>query len=204
MKKMTFAVAFALAGLLAGCAETKSATGTASGESAKSAGPDVKVNPAAVARAGQPPPSTASQTTTAGHGNLSVNTANSPNDSDPTWIESVDVDLDGSAEAAEYTYDDDDKVTYIFANVSFPCINGNGTFKGGMLTAVYGLNNTWGKAPGSGWYVTELNAGQCAAQTKALWGCRFDATGARTECGWATIQADKDDIIITSGEMTPK
>jgi hypothetical protein len=201
MKTTTFAVAVALAGLLAACAETKRSTGTASSASAKSAGPDVKVNPAAVVRASQPPPATASQTTTAGHGNLSVNTANSPTDSDPTWIESIDVDLDGSAEAAEYTYDDDDKVTYIFANVSFPCINGNGTFKGGMLTAVYGLNNTWGKAPGAGWYVTELNAGQCAAAAKALWGCRFDATGARTECGWATIQADKDDIIITAGDV---
>ena len=83
----------------------------------------------------------------------------------------------------------------------FPCINGNGTFKGGMLTAVYGLNNTWGKAPGSGWYVTELNAGQCNAQAKAIWGCRFDATGARTNCGWATIQADRDDVILTEGDV---
>jgi len=70
-----------------------------------------------------------------------------------------------------------------------------------MLTAVYGLNNTWGKAAGSGWYVTELNAGQCAAEAKAIWGCRFDATGARTACGWATIQADKDDIILTEGDV---
>ncbi len=199
MKKTTLTVAFAVAGMLAACAGTKSATGTASSGSATSAGPDVKLAPAAVARASQPPPPTATTTTTAGHGNLSVNTANSSTDTDPTWIESIDLDQSGAAKAAEYTYDDDDKVTYIFADVNFPCINGNGSFKGGMLTAVFGVNNTWGKAPGSGWYVTELNAGQCAAQAKALWGCRFDATGVRTECGWATIQADKDDIIITSG-----
>jgi len=68
------------------------------------------------------------------------------------------------------------------------------------LTAVFGLNNTWGKAPGSGWYVTELNAGQCDAQTKAIWGCHFDATGARSGCGWATIQSDKDDIVVTEGD----
>ena len=177
--------------------QTKSATGTAN---ATSAGPDVKINPAATARASQPPPANATTTTTAGHGDLAVNTANSPTDTDPTWIEAIDLDYSGSAKGAEYTYDDDDRVTYIFAEVTFPCINGNGTFKGGMLTAVYGLNNTWGKPPGSGWYVTALNAGQCAAQAKALWGCRFDATGQRTECGWATIQADKDDIIITAGE----
>ncbi len=198
MKKTLLTVAFAAAGLLAACAETKSATGTAT--SSTSAGPDVKINPAATARATQPPPASATTTTTAGHGNLSVNTANSTTDTDPTWSEAIDMDFSGSAKAAEYTFDDEDKVTYIYTNVSFPCINGSGTFKGGMLTAVYGLNNTWGKAPGSGWYATELNAGQCNAQAKAIWGCRFDATGQRTECGWATIQADKDDIVITAGE----
>ena len=190
-------VAFAVAGMLAACADTKSSTGTAS---SSQAGVNVKINPAALARASSPPPANATTATSAGKGNLMVNTANSPTDTDPTWIESLDLDLDGNVDAAQYTYDDDDKVTYIYSDVVFPCINGDGTFKGGMLTAVYGLNNTWGKAPGSGWYVTELNAGQCAAAAKALWGCRFDATSTRTECGWATIQADKDDIVITAGD----
>jgi hypothetical protein len=196
--KTTLTVGFALAAMLAGCADTKSASGTAS---SSKAGVNAKINPAALARASAPPPANATQTTSAGKGNLTVNTANSATDGDPTWMESIDIDQDGAADAAQYTYDDDDKVTYIFSDVTFPCVNGNGTFKGGMLTAVFGLNNTWGKAPGSGWYVSELNAGQCAAEAKALWGCRFDATGAATECGWATIKADKDDIIITAGEV---
>jgi hypothetical protein len=194
--KTKLAVAFAAAGMLAACADTKSTTGTAT---SANSGVAVKINPAALARAAQPPPATATTTQTAGKGALSVNTANSPTDTDPTWIESLDLDLDGNVDAAQYTYDDDDKVTYIYSDVVFPCINGSGTFKGGMLTAVYGLNNTWGKAPGAGWYVTELNAGQCAAEAKALWGCRFDAAGTRTECGWATIQADKDDVVLTEG-----
>lgn len=195
----TLTIAFAAAAMLAACSETKSETGTAT---SNKPGVDAKINPAALARTAQPPPASATTTQTAGKGNLSVNTANSPTDTDPTWIESVDLDLDGNVDAAQYTYDDDDKVTYIFSDVVFPCINGSGTFKGAMLTAVYGVNNTWGKAPGSGWYVTELNAGQCAAEAKALWGCRFDATGARTECGWATIQAEKDDVVLTEGSVT--
>jgi hypothetical protein len=199
MKTMHFTVALAVAGMLAACSETKTETGTAS---SSKAGVDAKINPAALARAAQPPPATATTTQVAGKGNLSVNTANSPTDTDPTWIESVDLDLDGNVDAAQYTYDDDDKVTYIYTDVVFPCVNGSGTFKGGMLTAVYGVNNTWGKAAGSGWYLTELNAGQCAAEAKALWGCRFDATGTKTACGWATIQADKDDIVLTEGTMT--
>jgi hypothetical protein len=198
MTKTKLTVAFAVAGLLTACADTKSASGTAS---SSKAGVDVKVNPQALARASQPPPASATTTTSAGKGNLSVNTANSPTDTDPTWIESLDLDLDGNVDAAQYTYDDDDKVTYIYSDVVFPCINGTGTFKGGMLTAVYGVNNTWGKAAGSGWYVTELNAGQCSAEAKAIWGCRFDATGARSVCGWATIQADKDDIVLTEGDV---
>lgn len=197
--KLSLTVAFGLAGMLAACAETKSATGTAS---AAQAGPNVKINPAALARAQQPPPAGAAGTQSAGKGSLTVNTANSPTDSDPTWIESLDIDQDGKADAAQYTYDDDDKVTFIYSEVTFPCVNGQGNFAGGMLTAVYGLNNTWGKAPGSGWYVSELNAGQCAAQAKALWGCRFNAVGERTECGWVTIKADKSDIVITAGEVT--
>ncbi|HXX30862.1 MAG TPA: hypothetical protein VEJ89_09095 [Myxococcaceae bacterium] len=194
--KLSLTVAFALAGMLAACAETKSSTGTAS-----QAGVNVKINPNALARAQQAPPAGAASTKSAGHGNLTVNTANSPTDSDPTWIESLDIDMDGKADSAEYTYDDDDKVTYIYSEVTFPCVTGDGIFKGGMLTAVYGLNNTWGKAPGSGWYVSELNAGQCGAQAKALWGCRFNAVGERQECGWVTIQAEKDDIVITAGEV---
>jgi hypothetical protein len=191
-----FIAAFAVAGLLAACAETKSATGTAS-----KPGVNAKVNPAALARAGQPPPAGATQATSAGAGSLTVNTRNSSTDTDATWMESIDIDQDGKADAAQYTYDDDDKVTYIFSDVTFPCVSGSGTFSGKLLTAVFGLNNNWGKAPGSGWYVSELNAGQCSAEAKALWGCRFDATGATTECGWVTIQADKDDIVITAGEV---
>ena len=195
MKKTKLVVALAAAGLAVACAESKGSTGSAQ------AGVNVKINPQAISRAAQPPPANASSTKTAGKGDLAVNTANSPTDTDPTWIESLDLDLDGNVDAAEYTYDDDDKVTYIYSEVTFPCINGDGQFKGGMLTAVYGLNNTWGKAPGAGWYVVALNAGQCKAEAKALWGCHFDATGQRTDCGWATIQADKDDIIITVGDV---
>jgi hypothetical protein len=197
--KTRLTVAFAALGLLAACAETQSATAPSSARSGKT-GVDAKINPAALARASQPAPASATTARSAGKGNLVVNTANSPTDSDPTWMESMDFDMDGNVDAAQYTYDDDDKVTYIYTEVAFPCLNGTGTFKGGMLTAVFGVNNTWGKAAGSGWYVTELNAGQCNAMTRAIWGCRFDATGARTQCGWATIQSDKDDILISEGD----
>ena len=196
MTKTAFTLAFAAAGMLGGCAETQSATGT---QTSSKAGVTVKLNPAALNRASLPPPPSATTTQSAGKGNLTVNTANSPTDSDPTWTESLDFDMDGKIDAAQYTFDDDDKVTYIYSDVVFPCANGTGTFKGGMLTAVFGLNNTWGKAPGSGWYVTELDAGQCDAMAKAIWGCHFDATGGSTGCGWATIQADKDDILVTEG-----
>jgi hypothetical protein len=195
---LTWTVALAAVAMVAACAETKPATGTAT---TTPAGMNVKINPAALARASQPPPANATATTTAGHGNTMVNTANSASDTDPTWIESLDIDMDGKADSAEYTWDDEDKVTYIYSVVEFPCVNGSGTFKGGMLTCVWGASNTWGKPAGSGWYVSELNAGQCAAESKALWGCHFNALGEKTECGWATITADKDDIVITAGEV---
>jgi hypothetical protein len=53
---------------------------------------------------------------------------------------------------------------------------------GSILIALYAKGNP-GKPVGSGWYLVNLNAGQCAAKEAGTFGCKFDASGNLTEKG---------------------
>jgi hypothetical protein len=143
------------------------------------------------------PPADAKKKTTAGGGRTTVDTANSKDDVDSFWIQSIDIDGDGTVEQAELLYDDEDKVLYIYASDAFPC-KGGGAGAGEMLIAVNGKDNPRQKPAGSGWYVTALDAGECGAKVDGLYGCHFDANGTATDCGSATLDAKNDELLVTA------
>ena len=155
----------------------------------------VHVPDSVAARANAPPPATAQQKTSIGHGTASVNTAESANDMDSFWSEQIDIDGDGNVDAADVLWDDETKVLFLAKQGTFTCMNGN-TGDGDLLIAQYGKGNTAGRPAGSGWWVAQLNAGECAAKADGLYGCKFNASGASTECGLAVIEEKKQDITI--------
>jgi hypothetical protein len=111
---------------------------------------------------------------------------NDPKDNDPSWHAKFDLDGDGKIEDTAFTWDDDDKVLYAFADTVFKCRNG-GEGAGGLLVAV--------RPDRSGFYVAELEAKECGAGP-GLWGCTFDAAGTLGACGPATLDAKNDTIKI--------
>jgi hypothetical protein len=83
-----------------------------------------------------------------------------------------------------FLYDQKAGILYGYRNGDFACNNSN--MSGNVLEAVYTQGNSAGQPAGSGWYVAELNAGQCGAKQDGVFGCRFDASGQHTACGIAT------------------
>jgi len=83
-----------------------------------------------------------------------------------------------------FLYDQKAGILYAYRNGDFACNNSN--MSGNVLEAVYTQGNPAGQPAGSGWYVAELNAGQCGAKQDGVFGCRFDASGQHTACGVAT------------------
>jgi hypothetical protein len=148
------------------------------------------------------PPADAQTASTIGEGKLAVMTDNVGTDSDPFWIEPLDVDDDAQLEETDLLFDDEDGVLYLFTEKTFSCADGWGEGTGGLLVAVYGDGNAGGKPAGSGWYLAELGAGECNVKAMALWGCKFDANGRRTACGVASINEAEDDIAIPAPDPT--
>ncbi len=164
-------------------------------------GVSTKPNAATLSKGAAPnPPANVDKKTAVGSGKFSVNTANPKDDGDSLWIEEIDIDSDGNVETAAFLYDDEDKVTYIYANKDFTCTDG-GAGKGGIMIVVYNKGNIYKKPVGSGWYAYTLDEGECGAKEEAVWGCEFDAKGNATACGLAAIVEDKDDITIVGEEI---
>jgi hypothetical protein len=139
------------------------------------------------------PPANAKQATSIGEGRIVVNRANPSY----VWSQEIDYDNDGTKEETDYLYDPVAKMTYLYVEDDFTCAGGASRGSGGILIAVYNEGNKLGKPAGSGWYVAELDKGECNAQAAALWGCRFDANGNPTVCGLVAAQA-QDDIEIVA------
>ena len=159
-------------------------------------GPSVK--PGAVAkRAGAAPPAGAKTTKSAGGNKLTVSTANSATDDDSVWVEKLDVDGDGDVEDTNLVWDDEDKVLFAYSVGAFACKNG-GTATAELLVATNGAGNPRKKPAGSGFWLADLDKGECGAQAAALWGCKFDASGTETACGVAAIDEKNDDIVIAT------
>lgn len=135
-----------------------------------------------------------------GEGPVSLDTSDGEGDSDPSWVEPLDIDQDGSVNETRLIWDDEDQILYAYAFETFDCRSGDGTADGGMLVAVYGEENSRGEPPGSGFYVVGLDAGECSAKNAMLWGCRFDETGVMTKCGEATIDVATGSLEISTIE----
>jgi len=159
----------------------------------------VKVQPSkeVVAKASTPPPASGKQQTPSIGKQASAKPADSPTDTDSVWIETIDIDGDGSADSADLLWDDEDRVLFLHDEGPFTCQSG-GQGSGEMLVAIYGTGNARNQPVGSGWYVVGLDAGECGAKAAGLFGCRFDAQGSTTSCGAAVIK--DDEVSIAPGQ----
>lgn len=162
-------------------------------------GPAVK--PAAVAKkAGTAAPSSAKPAKSAGGNKAKVSTANSATDDDSFWVEKVDVDGDGDVEDTNLVWDDEDGVLFAYTVGAFSCRNG-GTATAELLVATNAPGNPRKRPAGSGFWVADLDKGECGAQAAAMWGCKFDASGNETACGVAVLDEKNDDLtIVTVGK----
>jgi hypothetical protein len=189
MKNVTKLGTVVIAGLFAGASSLILAQSTATGPAVK---------PAAVAKkAGSPPPAGAKTTKSAGGKNAMVSTANSATDDDSFWAEKLDVDGDGDVEDSNLVWDDEDGVLFSYTVGAFGCRNG-GTASAELLIAVNAAGNPRKRPAGSGFWVADLDKGECGAQAAAMWGCKFDASGAETACGVATLDEKTDDLVIAA------
>jgi hypothetical protein len=155
------------------------------------------VKPTAVVQKSASPPAGAKTTKSAGGNNVTVSTANSAADDDSVWLEKLDVDGDGDVEDTNLVWDDEDKVLFAYSVGSFACRNG-GTATAELLIATNSAGNPRNRPAGSGFWVADLDKGECGAQAAALWGCKFDANGNNTACGVATLDARNDDLMIAT------
>ena len=161
-------------------------------------GPTVKPNAvAAKATSPAPAPTNSKQTKSAGAGKVNVSTANNSGDDDSFWVERVDVDGDGDVEDSNLVWDDEDKVLYAYSVGETTCRNG-GTATVALLVATNATGNPRSRPAGSGFWLADLDKGECGAQAAALWGCKFDASGNETACGIAAYDEKTDDLIIAS------
>jgi len=158
----------------------------------------VQVPPKVAAMADAPKPGAgATKKSSIGKGKAAASTANAAGDDDSFWVEEIDIDGDGTAEATDVLWDDEDKVLFLYAEGEFPCAGG-GTGTGDMLIAINGQGNSRGRPAGSGWYLVTLDEGECKAKAAGAYGCKFDAKGIETACGVATIDEKNDELVIAT------
>ena len=171
----------------------------AAGQTTQQDAPKVKVGTQLTAKATTPTPGAnaknAAQKGSVGKG------ATSAKASEPSsfWTEELDVDDDGTVENSQYLYDAKRGILYTYREDDFACPNGNPE-SGSILVALYAKGNPASKPVGSGWYLVNLNAGQCAAKKAGIFGCKFDANGNATECGAATVNNATGEIDIVEAK----
>jgi hypothetical protein len=134
---------------------------------AQEGGADVQVK-AAIAKAKNPtPPATASKKTTAGKGKTTVNTANTEGEDDSFWVESIDIDSDGTVEETDILYDDEDKVLFLYDDGDFKC-QGGGIGEGELLIAVNTAGNPRGKPAYSRWKTSTYSTSSASRGRRTL------------------------------------
>ena len=189
MKNVTKLGTVVIAGLFAGTSSLILAQ-------ANTTGPTVK--PAAVAKkAGAAAPAGAKTAKSAGGKKAMVSTANSATDDDSFWAEKLDVDGDGDVEDSNLVWDDEDGILFSYTVGAFGCKNG-GTATAELLIGINAAGNPRKRPAGSGFWLADLDKGECGAQSAAMWGCKFDASGAETACGVATLDEKTDDLVIVA------
>jgi len=169
----------------------------AQSQAAQQGAPTVKTGSALKAKAASPAPSATaknkSQKTSIGTGNAAAKTS-APSS---YWTEEVDVHDDGSVATTEFLYDAQRGILYAYGMDDFACANGKPE-NAGILEAVYTAGNKGGQPVGSGYYVVDLNAGQCAAKRAGAYGCRFDANGNPTECGAIAVNDATGEVTVAA------
>lgn len=176
----------------AGCA-TNGTTAQPAGEQVGVHQDEHEAAPEARAAGGTPePPADATSATSIGEGDLSVSAA----DTGSFWVEELDLLDDGQVEEVDLLWDDEAKVLYLFGAETFTCADGVNEGAGGVLVAIYDADNADDEPAGSGWYLVELDAAECDAQSDTLWGCEFDANGEETDCGLASLDTVTGDILL--------
>lgn len=162
--------------------------------------PKVKVGSQLSAKANTPAPGpaakNASQKTAIGKGATTARVAQPSS----FWTEDIDVDDDGTVETSDYLYDAQRGILYTYREDDFSCANGKPE-SGSILMALYAKGNQADKPVGSGWYLVNLNAGQCAAKKSGTFGCKFDANGNPTECGAARVNNATGTIDVVTAKV---
>lgn len=87
-------------------------------------------------------------------------------------------------------------ILYAYRHGDFACKNDR--MNGRIVEALYTPNNSAGREAGSGWYVAQLDAGDCGVKQPGLYGCKFTEKGQYTECGRAKINRQNGDIDLTA------
>jgi hypothetical protein len=194
MKKVSLRAALLLLSFAGPVALAQSASQSAS-QSAAAGAPKVVVGKQLTAKAAAPAPGTAArnpgQKASVGKGATTVK-ASQPSS---FWVEDLDVDDDGVVETSDYLYDAQRGILYTYREDDFACPNGKSE-SGSILMALYAKGNKGHRPVGSGWYLVNLNAGQCATKKAGTFGCRFDAKGNATACGAATVNEATGEIDV--------
>lgn len=110
------------------------------------------------------------------------------------WTESVDISA-GNVVNADMLWDSTSKIFYAFAHTTLRCTHGK-TVEGDVLVGLYGKKNFLGKVAGSGWWVVDLQQGQCQAPLAGLYGCKFNSSGQNLACGRAELDQRINDMAI--------
>jgi hypothetical protein len=127
-----------------------------------------------------------------GSGKASIDTGDAKNS---FWTEPIDLTGAGAGSSTDMLWDSSSKIFYAYSHTSLRCSHGK-TIEGGILIGIYGKKNFLGKSPGSGWWVVDMQEGQCQAPLAGLYGCKFNAFGANTACGRAELDTRINDMSI--------
>jgi hypothetical protein len=146
-----------------------------------------------------PGPNAKQQTkqSTIGNGKTTVKTSKD----NSFWVEEIDISGTGNAVETQMLWDDTDKVLYSYADTTFRCADGS-TANGDFLIGTFGKNNKDKKPAGSGWWLANLDQGECKARTDQMFGCKFNASGKNTMCGIASMNERTHDLEIIEATTT--
>ncbi len=111
------------------------------------------------------------------------------------WSETIDISGAGQITNTDMLWDGSSKILYAFAQTTLRCSHGK-TIDGGVLLGIYGKKNFLEKPVGSGWWVVELQQGQCEAPLAGLYGCKFSPSGQSLACGRAEVDPRINDMEI--------
>lgn len=160
--------------------------------------PNIKVTPPVQAKAKTPKPGPGATkekpADTFGKGKASIPVKTHPRDRS-FWAEQLDVTGSGNPDLVQEAWDSHSKILYVSNDRTFTCGNGQSA-SGSTLMAIYGKGNLRKRPDGSGWWVSELNPGDCGVPVGGLYGCHFDAAGTNSDCGSATIVPEADEVEI--------